>query len=103
MGIVFHAMESIAERPAVVTDSGWRRSGRKGDPAFTHVNDEGQIQVSLDIAREDLPDLSENAADAEEEFAIDSAHWRDVPQMNIVIMIVGSRGDFSFVFQSGSG
>jgi len=48
----------------------------------------------LDL-KQKLPDLPKDYAKPVEEFALDEQTWRDVPQMNIVIMIVGSRGTLS--------
>lgn len=64
----------------------------KGLSSFARVEEDGRIVISLDLAKK-LPDLPENHALNVEEFAVDSSHWKDVPRMNIVIMIVGSRGE----------
>lgn len=47
--------------------------------------------ISLDL-KERLPDLPENHAREVKEFGVDEK-WQDYPPMNIVIMIVGSRGE----------
>jgi sterol 3beta-glucosyltransferase len=65
----------------------------KGLSSFARVDDDGRIVISLDL-KQKLPDLPEDYAKAVEEFALDEKSWRDVPAMNIVIMIVGSRGAF---------
>ena len=50
--------------------------------------------ISLDL-RQKLPDLPEDYAKEVNEFAVDAQAWQDVPRLNIVIMIVGSRGELS--------
>ena len=65
----------------------------KGLSSFARVDDDGRIVISLDL-KQKLPDLPEKYAKTVEEFALDEKSWRDVPAMNIVIMIVGSRGEF---------
>ncbi|KAF4614897.1 hypothetical protein D9613_003313 [Agrocybe pediades] len=59
------------------------------------VNSEGRISVQFDL-KHGMPELSRERTDSSddlEEFAIDKKQWKDCPTMNIVIMIVGSRGD----------
>ena len=53
--------------------------------------------ISLDLKRK-LPDLPEDYAKEVNEFAVDARAWRDVPCLNIVIMIVGSRGELCKIF-----
>lgn len=53
---------------------------------------DGRIAISLNLGKK-LPDFPENHALDIEEFAVDSTHWKDVPHLKIVIMIVGSRGE----------
>lgn len=65
----------------------------KGLSSFARVDDDGRIVISLDL-KQKLPDLPEDYAKAVDEFALDEKSWRDVPVMNIIIMIVGSRGAF---------
>lgn len=50
--------------------------------------------VSLDL-KQKLPDLPKDYAKEVNEFAVDAQAWQDVPRLNIVIMIVGSRGELS--------
>jgi hypothetical protein len=62
-------------------------------PTSVQLHSDGRINVSLALKR-GLPDLPNNHALQVDEFATD-LNWKDCPQMNIVIMIVGSRGAFS--------
>jgi sterol 3beta-glucosyltransferase len=54
---------------------------------------DGQISTSFDLKKY-LPDFlpSQILTQEVDEFAVDHERWRDCPNMNIVIMIVGSRG-----------
>jgi hypothetical protein len=63
----------------------------KGLSSNARVGKDGRIAMSLNLGKK-LPDLTENHALDIEEFAIDSTRWKDVPRLNIIIMIVGSRG-----------
>lgn len=58
---------------------------------------DGQISMSFDLKKY-LPDLlpSQILTQEVDEFAVDHERWRDYPSMNIVIMIVGSRGECSW-------
>ncbi|KIK62425.1 glycosyltransferase family 1 protein [Collybiopsis luxurians FD-317 M1] len=56
------------------------------------VEPDGRIVVSLDLQRQ-LPDLSPDRVPEVQEFGVDKVKWREYPSINIVIMIVGSRGD----------
>ena len=55
---------------------------------------DGQISMSFDLKKY-LPDFlpSQNLTQEVGEFAVDHERWRDCPSLNIVIMIVGSRGE----------
>lgn len=63
----------------------------KGLESFARVTEDGRIVVSLDLKKH-LPYLPKEHAQDVQEFAIDETEWKDYPSMNIVIMIVGSRG-----------
>ncbi|KAJ3506956.1 hypothetical protein NLJ89_g6575 [Agrocybe chaxingu] len=64
----------------------------KGLTSVASISQDGRISVRFDLKDTDsIPDISRNLTDVEE-FAVDQ-EWRDYPSMNIVIMIVGSRGD----------
>ncbi|KAJ6630253.1 glycosyltransferase family 1 protein [Mycena sp. CBHHK59/15] len=69
----------------------WKSIG-KGLASSARVLPDGRIVVSLDL-KQKLPDLPEEHAQDVKEFAVDAAEWKNYPSMNIVIMIVGSRGD----------
>lgn len=79
----------------------------RGLASSARITDDGRIMVSLDLKKA-LPDLPENYANPVREFAVDSDLWKHldgivelpgiraggkIPKLNIVIMIVGSRGD----------
>ena len=61
---------------------------------------DGRITVSINLKKA-LPDLPPDYARDVKEFAIDEVRYREVPPLNIVIMIVGSRGDLG-LFSSKS-
>lgn len=65
----------------------------KGLASSARVTPDGRIVISLDLKNK-LPDLPPDYAADVEEFAVEdtAAKWRDCPSLNIVIMIVGSRG-----------
>ncbi|KAJ7221581.1 glycosyltransferase family 1 protein [Mycena pura] len=67
-------------------------SSGKGLASTARVLSDGRIVVSLDL-KQKLPDLPVDHAPDIQEFAIDKTEWNNYPSMNIVIMIVGSRGD----------
>ncbi|TFK31981.1 glycosyltransferase family 1 protein [Crucibulum laeve] len=67
-------------------------SDGKGLSSFASLSSEGCIDLSFNFKRK-LPDLPKDHARDVNEFAVDKTRWRDYPSMNIVIMIVGSRGD----------
>ena len=64
----------------------------KGLESLATIGPDGQISLTFDL-KQHLPDLPTDHAREVEEFAVDQTQWRDYPSMNIVIMIVGSRGD----------
>ncbi len=64
--------------------------GREGTEIICIIAPDGRISVSLNLKHE-LPDLPEDHAPDVKEFAVDR-EWKRFPMMNIVIMIVGSRG-----------
>ncbi|KAK7035899.1 sterol 3-beta-glucosyltransferase UGT80A2 [Favolaschia claudopus] len=65
----------------------------KGLDSMARVLPDGRIVVSLDLKHK-LPDLpvAGNVQNVQE-FAVDKTEWKKCPNLNIVIMIVGSRGD----------
>ncbi|KAK0458622.1 UDP-Glycosyltransferase/glycogen phosphorylase [Desarmillaria tabescens] len=63
----------------------------KGLRSSAFITPDGRISVSLDLKHK-LPELPEDHASGVKEFAVDR-EWTKFPKMNIVIMIVGSRGD----------
>ena len=65
----------------------------KGLLSIARLSLDGQISMSLDL-KKILPDFlpSQILTQEVDEFAVDRAGWKDCPNMNIVIMIVGSRG-----------
>lgn len=67
-------------------------SSGKGLESLATIGPDGQISLTFDL-KQHLPDLPTDHAREVKEFAIDQTKWRDYPSMNIVIMIVGSRGD----------
>ncbi|RDB19239.1 Sterol 3-beta-glucosyltransferase UGT80A2 [Hypsizygus marmoreus] len=69
----------------------WKSTG-KGLTSLARVTEDGRIVISLNLAQK-LPDLPKNYARDVKEFAVDETEWRHYPRMNIVVMIVGSRGD----------
>lgn len=66
----------------------------EGLASMARVTEDGRIVISLDLKKQ-LPDLPPDYAKDVEEFAVDDSTWTNVPAMNIVIMIVGSRGKLS--------
>lgn len=63
----------------------------KGLTSFARVTSDGRISISLDLKNK-LPDLPRDHANPVEEFAVDDIDFDSPPNINIVIMIVGSRG-----------
>ncbi|KAJ7932676.1 glycosyltransferase family 1 protein [Mycena leptocephala] len=68
------------------------QSSGKGLASMARVLPDGRIVISLDL-KQKLPDLPEDHAQDIREFAVDKTEWKKYPSLNIVIMIVGSRGD----------
>jgi len=68
----------------------------KGLLSIAKLSLDGQISMSLDLKRY-LPDFlpSQFLTQDVDEFAVDHERWKDCPRMNIVIMIVGSRGMYT--------
>ncbi|KAJ6546815.1 glycosyltransferase family 1 protein [Mycena capillaripes] len=67
-------------------------SSGKGLASMARVLPDGRIVISLDL-KQKLPDLPQDHAQDIQEFAVDKTEWKKYPSLNIVIMIVGSRGD----------
>ena len=68
----------------------YKASGN-GLNSSARLTDDGRISISLDLKKH-LPDLPEDHAKDVREFALDEKRWNEVPAMNVLIMIVGSRG-----------
>jgi len=66
--------------------------GLDSSARLTH---DGRISISLDLKKH-LPDLPEDHAKDVREFALDEKGWNEVPAMNVLIMIVGSRGTVKY-------
>ena len=66
----------------------------KGLLSIARLSLEGQITLSFDLKKY-LPDFlpDQILTQQVDEFAVDRERWGDCPSMNIVIMIVGSRGE----------
>ncbi|KAF9262252.1 glycosyltransferase family 1 protein [Marasmius fiardii PR-910] len=64
----------------------------RGLESRARLERDGSIAISLTLKKK-LPDLPVDHAQKVQEFAVDGTGWRNVPKLNIVIMIVGSRGD----------
>jgi hypothetical protein len=67
------------------------KSSGDGLTSSAQLTDDGRIVISLDLKKR-LPDLPKDHARDVKEFALDEKTWSNVPAMNILIMIVGSRG-----------
>jgi hypothetical protein len=67
----------------------------KGLNSSARVTDDGRIVISLNLKKA-LPDLAQDwVKDVHvEEYAVDETTYTDAPRLNVVIMIVGSRGMF---------
>ncbi|CAA7270416.1 unnamed protein product [Cyclocybe aegerita] len=63
----------------------------KGLKSVASLRRDGRISVLFDL-KDKVPDIPNDHARDIEEFGVDQ-QWRDCPILNIVIMIVGSRGD----------
>ncbi|KAF9009573.1 hypothetical protein BDQ17DRAFT_1071182 [Cyathus striatus] len=67
----------------------WNGKGLKA-----RLSGSGFIHLSLDFKfKKDVPSIPKDHGLTVDEFGIDEKGWDNVPNMNIVIMIVGSRGD----------
>ncbi|KAF8177615.1 glycosyltransferase family 1 protein [Pholiota molesta] len=64
----------------------------EGLDSIASVSPDGRISIHLDL-KNDAPDMRKDHAQDVEEFAVDKTAWKTCPNMNILIMIVGSRGD----------
>ncbi|CUA72150.1 Sterol 3-beta-glucosyltransferase UGT80A2 [Rhizoctonia solani] len=81
---------SISTSPAINYAS-YKALG-KGLTSSANMTPDGRIVITLDLHKK-LPDLPKNYANPVREYAVDRVDWHVAPPMNIVIMIVGSRGD----------
>lgn len=63
----------------------------EGLDSIASVSPDGRISIHLDL-KNDAPDMHKDHAHDVEEFAVDKTAWKTCPNMNILIMIVGSRG-----------
>jgi sterol 3beta-glucosyltransferase len=63
----------------------------KGLTSSARVTPDGRISITLDLKNK-LPDLPQGYANPVQEFAVDEKAYGNPPRINIVIMIVGSRG-----------
>lgn len=63
----------------------------KGLASSARVTPDGRISIILDLKNK-LPDLPHNYANPVKEFGVDEKEYDNLPHINIVIMIVGSRG-----------
>jgi len=54
---------------------------------------DGRISLKFDLKGAGLTDIPQEPDEDVVEFAVDK-EWKDCPPMNIVIMIVGSRGTY---------
>jgi hypothetical protein len=75
--------------------SEFKASG-KGLLSNARVTADGRISVTLNLKKA-LPDLPPDYARDVKEFAVDEVSYHEVPSLNIVIMIVGSRGKLARV------
>ena len=57
------------------------------------MSDDGMINIWVDLKRA-IPDIHENYAKSVTEYATDPKGGEDCPPLNIVIFIVGSRGEY---------
>ncbi|TDL28120.1 glycosyltransferase family 1 protein [Rickenella mellea] len=81
---------SIQTRPNI-NYAEYKASG-KGLDSFARMTDDGRIVITLNL-KQKLPDLPKDYAKTVKEFAVDPKTFDLPPKINIVIMIVGSRGD----------
>jgi hypothetical protein len=61
----------------------------EGLDSAASINSDGRISLNFDL-KEDMPEMAPEQD--VEEFAVDGMGWNVCPKMNIVVMIVGSRG-----------
>ncbi|KAG8746143.1 hypothetical protein FRC10_006009 [Ceratobasidium sp. 414] len=89
-GTVKIPIGSIQTNPAI-NYAAYKAIG-KGLTSSAEVTQDGRIVISLDMKKK-LPDLPRDYANPVREYAVDKEDWHTAPAMNVVIMIVGSRGD----------
>ncbi|PPQ82369.1 hypothetical protein CVT25_008330 [Psilocybe cyanescens] len=97
----FHMQDNAANRtrpspedplePTTVNYAEYVSQG-KGLDSVASVSPDGRISLLFDF-KDKLPELPKIQSRNTEEFAVDTKEWRECPNMNIVIMVVGSRGD----------
>lgn len=75
----------------VIPDYAEYKSFGEGLDSNAYVTKDGRLDIAIDLKRK-LPDISRDLGPDVEEFAVDKSKPLGVPPMNIVIMIVGSRG-----------
>jgi len=63
------------------------------------INPDGRISLQFDL-KEGVPHMPQEHAQDVEEFAVDEKGWNVCPKMNIVVMIVGSRGMSTELFHA---
>ena len=68
----------------------------KGLASRASLADDGRISASFTL-KQALPDLPKDYAKEVNVFAADKVNYRSPPRMNIVIMIVGSRGEHHYL------
>ena len=71
-------------------------AGDDGLESIASIKQDGRISVKFDL-KQGTAEIPHDHAEPVKEFAVDSK-WRDCPSINIVIMIVGSRGVYSIHF-----
>ncbi|KAH9483618.1 Sterol 3-beta-glucosyltransferase UGT80A2 [Psilocybe cubensis] len=86
---------SAAESPLESTTVDYAKyvSQGKGLDSVARVSPDGRISLLFDFKDSKLPEIPKPQSRNTEEFAIDPREWQECPSINIVIMIVGSRGD----------
>ncbi|KAG8888197.1 hypothetical protein FRB98_008215 [Tulasnella sp. 332] len=82
---------SVDEMNPVIDYNRYKAVG-KGLVSSAEITDGGRIAMSLDL-RQPLADLPPEYAQSVQEYGVDRTNFATAPAMNIVIMIVGSRGD----------
>jgi hypothetical protein len=63
----------------------------KGLDSVASIRPDGRISLRFDL-KDGVSDMPQEHGQDVEEFAVDEKEWKLCPKMNIVIMIVGSRG-----------